>query len=82
MPQIRAAMMALHFDHCISRLKGTSRAGFDYLPNLYWYQQPMVLEFEVEKLSGCFVHAAVTTTNTGAIERLIGRVGPVLCHSV
>ncbi len=55
---IAAAMMALHFDHCIPRLKHTTRPGIEYAVNVYWYQHPLVLEFGMEKLSGCFVHAA------------------------
>jgi hypothetical protein len=50
---VAAAMMTLAFDHCIPHLK-----DHDYKPMVYWYQLPMVLEFNIEKLSGCFVHQA------------------------
>jgi hypothetical protein len=58
MPTIRAALLSLHFDHCIPALKHTTLAGIDYRPNLYWYQLPMILDFPFEKRSGCFVHMA------------------------
>ena len=58
MPTIRAALLSLHFDHCIPALKHTTLAGIDYRSNLYWYQLPMILDFPFEKRSGCFVHMA------------------------
>jgi hypothetical protein len=50
---VAAAMMTLHFDHCIPSIKNP-----DYHPLGYWYHHPMVLDFFLEKLSGCFVHQA------------------------
>jgi hypothetical protein len=53
---VAAAMMTLHFDHQIPFLKNTANPGHVYKNCVYWYQLPMVLELNVEKLSGCFVH--------------------------
>ena len=58
MTSIHAAMIRLHFDHCIPVLKDTDRPVGGYLVRFYWYFQPMVLEFGREKLSACFVHDA------------------------
>ena len=55
---VAAAMMGLQFDHQIHSLKGTANPGHGYQTALYWYQLPMVLEMNIEKLSGCFVHQA------------------------
>ena len=51
-------MMTLPFDHCIVQLKDTAHPDHDYLVHVYLYQHPMVLEFNIEKLSDCFVHQA------------------------
>jgi hypothetical protein len=53
-----AAMMTLAFDHQIPGLKDTANPEYAYAVNVYWYQLPMVLELNMEKLSGCFVHQA------------------------
>ena len=55
---VAAAMMTLAFDHQIPRLKDTANPGHAYAVHVYWYQLPMVLELNIEKLSGCFVHQA------------------------
>ena len=53
---VAAVMMTLAFDHCIVQLKNTAHP--EYHVNVYWYQHPMVQDFNMEKLSGCFVHCA------------------------
>ena len=55
---IASVMMTLAFDHFIVQLKGQARPGHPYAVNVYWYQQPLVLDLNIEKLSGCFVHQA------------------------
>jgi hypothetical protein len=51
-------MLNLHFDHCIFLLKNSAIAPLSYDPTKYWYLQPMVMEFNPEKRSGCWVHSA------------------------
>ncbi len=58
MASIHAAMLTFHFDHCIFVMKNTARPFGGCEGRFYWYHQPMVLEFNREKLSGCFIHAA------------------------
>ncbi len=53
---VAAVMMTLQFDHCIPNLKHSANPDHDYLTRVYWNQAPMLLEFNMEKLSGCFVH--------------------------
>jgi hypothetical protein len=61
---VTAAMMTLHFDHCIPRLKHTTRPGIQYAVHTYWYHAPLVLEFGMENLSGYFVHASCHKRDT------------------
>ena len=53
---VAGAMMTLAFDHQIPSLKDTANPSHLYALN--FYQLPMVLELNIEKLSGCFVHQA------------------------
>ena len=46
----------IHFDHFIMSLKGSCASGGVYKPGLYWYVQPLVLELNKEKCSGCWLH--------------------------
>jgi hypothetical protein len=58
MPAVRKGMLSLHFDHFIFLLKHSAVAPEQYIPGIYWYKQPMVMEFNLEKRSGCWVHIA------------------------
>jgi len=49
---VAEAIMTLAFDHQIPSLKNTANPGHVYHTGVYWYQLPMVLELNIEKLSG------------------------------
>ena len=51
-----AAMHTIHFDHFLPSLKGESITTCEYRVISYWYNQPLVLDLNKEKCSGCFVH--------------------------
>ena len=48
----------MHFEHFLPAIKGDTRPHHDtkYKVETYWYNDIMVLELNIEKLSGCFVH--------------------------
>ena len=50
------AVQTIHFDHFIISLKGSSSSSGQYSSTLYWHNQPLVLDLNKEKCSGCFLH--------------------------